>query len=95
MGSITLYIVPAILVLVPLLGLLKKLPVYELFVTGAAEGLRMSVQILRLALKTVEPMSVLQIQCCNTPHDIFSFVFIFTGLRARIRLHLINGSSGQ
>ena len=55
----------------------------------------MSVQILRLALKTVEPMSVLQIQCCNTPHDIFSFVFIFTGLRARIRLHLINGSSGQ
>ena len=39
MGSITLYIVPAILVLVPLLGLLKKLPVYELFVTGGYSSL--------------------------------------------------------
>ncbi len=58
MGSITLYIVPAILVLVPLLGLLKKLPVYELFVTGAAEGLRMSVQILPYLLAVLVGVAV-------------------------------------
>jgi len=49
------YAVPAMLLLVPLYGLLKGKPVYELFVSGAAEGVGLMLSILPylLAMLTV------------------------------------------
>lgn len=46
MRTISLYAVPVLLLLILLAGVLKKQPVYELFVSGAAEGVQMAVQIL-------------------------------------------------
>jgi len=37
--------VPLLLLLIPVLGLCKRLPVYELFVSGAADGARLCVSI--------------------------------------------------
>jgi len=46
MNQVALYSVPLLLLLIPAYGLLKGLPVYELFVEGAAEGAKMTVRIL-------------------------------------------------
>lgn len=43
---LSLYAIPALLLLIPLYGLIKRQPVYELFVEGAAEGVSMALQIL-------------------------------------------------
>ena len=37
--------VPLVFLSIPLWGLIKRLPVYELFVTGAAEGARLCARI--------------------------------------------------
>ena len=56
--TISLYAVPVILILIPLYGLMKKLPVYELFVEGAAEGVQMVLQILPYLLAMLVAISV-------------------------------------
>lgn len=43
---ISLFILPALIVGIPLIGILKKVPVYEEFVTGAKEGFQISVTII-------------------------------------------------
>lgn len=54
----SLYAVPLVLVGIPLYGLCKKQPVYELFVEGAAEGLRMALQIFPYLLAMLVSISV-------------------------------------
>ncbi|MBR5430708.1 MAG: spore maturation protein [Firmicutes bacterium] len=45
MHSLSALAVPFLLLVVPLCGIVKKQPVYEQFVSGAAEGLTMTLQI--------------------------------------------------
>ena len=45
METISRWAVPLCLLLIPALGLVKRLPVYELFVTGAASGARLCLRI--------------------------------------------------
>src|SRR3954464_10129107 len=40
------FIIPLMLVLIPLYGLFKRVPVYEEFVTGAKEGFQVAVRII-------------------------------------------------
>jgi spore maturation protein B len=44
--SIGTYVFPAILLLVPIFAMAKRVPVYEAFVEGAEEGLKMTVSVL-------------------------------------------------
>ena len=43
---ISLYTLPLILVFIPLYALIKKVPVYETFITGAKDGFRVGVMII-------------------------------------------------
>ena len=45
MDTFSAWAVPLLLLLIPVLGLCKRLPVYELFVSGAADGARLCVSI--------------------------------------------------
>jgi len=56
--TISLYAVPILLVGIPLYGLCKKQPVYELFVEGAADGIRMVLQILPYLLAMLVAIAV-------------------------------------
>lgn len=58
MQLLSLYAVPALLLLIPLYGLYKRQPVYELFVEGAAEGVRMALQILPYLLAMLVAIAV-------------------------------------
>ena len=42
----SLFIIPAMLLFIPLYGLYKKVPVYEVFVEGAKEGFDIAVMII-------------------------------------------------
>lgn len=55
---ISLYTVPLLLIGIPLYGLVKKKPVYELFVEGAADGVQMALQILPYLLAMLTAIAV-------------------------------------
>ncbi|WP_432798992.1 spore maturation protein [Poriferisphaera sp. WC338] len=42
----SLFVIPAMLMLIPLYGMYKKVPVYEVFVEGAKEGFKIAVMII-------------------------------------------------
>lgn len=46
MQTIAVFILPLIIVFIPIYGLLKKVPVYEVFVDGAKEGFQIGVRII-------------------------------------------------
>ncbi len=46
MQTIAVFILPLIIVMIPLFGLIKKVPVYEVFVDGAREGFQIGVRII-------------------------------------------------
>lgn len=46
MQTLAVFILPLIIVLIPLYGLIKKVPVYEVFVEGAKEGFEIGVRII-------------------------------------------------
>ncbi|MDI6401863.1 spore maturation protein [Balneolaceae bacterium ANBcel3] len=46
MQTIAVFILPLIIVSIPLYGLIKKVPVYEVFVDGAKEGFQIGVRII-------------------------------------------------
>lgn len=46
MQTLAVFILPLIIVLIPLYGLIKKVPVYEVFVDGAKEGFQIGVRII-------------------------------------------------
>ena len=52
------YAIPALLLFIPLYGLLKRQPVYEQFVEGAAEGVGMALQILPYLLAMLVAVAV-------------------------------------
>lgn len=46
MNAASLWMLPAILILILTLGLIKKVPIYEVFTEGAREGFKVSVSII-------------------------------------------------
>jgi len=46
MQTVSIFILPLLIVLIPLYGLVKKVPVYEEFVEGAKEGFEIGVKII-------------------------------------------------
>ncbi len=46
MQTIAAFVLPLIIVMIPLYGLIKKVPVYEVFVDGAKEGFQIGVRII-------------------------------------------------
>ena len=44
--NISVWLIPAMVLFILLWGLIKKIPVYEVFVDGAKDGLKVSVNIL-------------------------------------------------
>lgn len=46
MNTASLWILPAILILILTIGLIKKVPIYEVFTEGAREGFKVSVSII-------------------------------------------------
>lgn len=46
LGAISLWAVPVLLVLIPLIGLIRKVKVYDVFIDGAKEGFGVAVQII-------------------------------------------------
>ena len=45
-GLLSFFVIPTILVVIPLYGLFKRVPVYESFVEGAKEGFQVAVRII-------------------------------------------------
>ncbi|NJD10556.1 MAG: spore maturation protein [Gemmatimonadetes bacterium] len=46
LGLLSFFVIPVILVVIPLYGLLKRVPVYESFVEGGKEGFQVAVRII-------------------------------------------------
>ena len=46
METFAAFVLPIIIVMIPLYGLIKKVPVYEVFVDGAKEGFNIGVRII-------------------------------------------------
>lgn len=46
LSLVSVFVIPLILVLIPLYGLYKRVPVYEQFVVGAKEGFQVAVRII-------------------------------------------------
>ena len=46
LGAISLWAIPVLLVVIPLIGLIRKVKVYDVFVDGAKEGFEVAVKII-------------------------------------------------
>lgn len=57
---ISVWMIPAIILIVLIWGLLKKVPVYEVFVDGAKDGLRVSMNILPYLVAIIVAVSMLR-----------------------------------
>lgn len=57
---ISLWLIPAIILVVLLWGVIKKIPVYETFIDGAKDGLKVSVDILPYLIAIIVAVSMLR-----------------------------------
>ncbi|MDF2929891.1 MAG: hypothetical protein K0Q75_2129, partial [Anaerospora sp.] len=46
LGSISVWIVPLLILLIPIVGFLRRVKVYEAFVEGASEGFHTAIRIM-------------------------------------------------
>ena len=60
LDTISLWLVPLIILVVLLSGIVKKLPVYELFVDGAKDGIKIGVNIFPYLLAIIVAISMLR-----------------------------------
>lgn len=58
--TISLWLIPAIVLIVLVCGLIKKLPVYELFVDGAKDGAKVGINIFPYLLAIIVAVSMLR-----------------------------------
>ena len=56
--AISKYAIPCIILFIPLYAFIKKVPIYETFVTGAADGLKLAVKILPFLLGMLVAINV-------------------------------------
>lgn len=60
MNVISLWALPAILILILTMGLIKKVPLYEVFTDGAKEGFKVSVNIIPYLVAIIVAISMLR-----------------------------------
>ena len=60
LDTISLWLVPLIILIVLFCGIIKKLPVYELFVDGAKDGIKIGVNIFPYLLAIIVAISMLR-----------------------------------
>ena len=58
--NISVWLIPAMVLFILLWGLIKKIPVYEVFVDGAKDGLKVSVNILPYLIAIMVAVSMLR-----------------------------------
>lgn len=91
MNFISLWALPAILLLILTMGLIKKVPIYEVFTDGAKEGFKVSVNIIPYLVAIIVAISMLRasgvIEMCgdilspilnhfNVPSDVIPIMFV-------------------
>ena len=60
MNFISLWALPAIIIIILTMGLLKKIPIYEVFTDGAKEGFKVSVNIIPYLVAIIVSISMLR-----------------------------------
>ena len=60
MDIISLWALPAVLLLILTLGLIKKVPIYEVFTDGAQEGFKVSIKIIPYLVAIIVAISMLR-----------------------------------
>ena len=60
MDTISLWALPFVLLLILTLGLIKKVPLYEVFTDGAKEGFKVSVNIIPYLVAIIVAISMLR-----------------------------------
>lgn len=58
--TISLWIIPSIILLILFIGLLKKLPIYELFIDGAKDGAKIGINIFPYLLAIITAITMLR-----------------------------------
>lgn len=59
-NGISLWLIPGIILIVLIYGLIKKVPVYETFIDGAKDGLKVSVNIIPYLIAIIVAVSMLR-----------------------------------
>ncbi len=60
MNNISLWILPFVILLILTLGLIKRIPIYEVFTEGAKEGFKVSVNIIPYLVAIIVAISMLR-----------------------------------
>lgn len=60
MNTLSLWALPAVIILILTLGLVKKVPLYEVFTDGAKEGFKVSVNIIPYLVAIIVAISMLR-----------------------------------
>jgi spore maturation protein B len=60
MNSISLWILPILLIFILTLGLVKKVPIYEVFTEGAKDGFKVSINIIPYLVAIIVAISMLR-----------------------------------
>lgn len=60
MNAVSLWALPAVLILILTFGLIKKVPLYEVFTDGAKEGFKISVNIIPYLVAIIVAISMLR-----------------------------------
>ena len=60
MNFISLWALPAIIITILTMGLIKKVPIYEVFIDGAKEGFKVSVNIIPYLVAIIVSISMLR-----------------------------------
>jgi len=91
MNFISLWALPAILLLILTMGLFKKVPLYETFTDGAKEGFKVSVNIIPYLVAIIVAISMLRasgiiefcgnllspvLNCFNVPADVIPIMIV-------------------
>lgn len=91
LNLISLWALPFIIILILTVGLVKKIPIYEVFTEGAKDGLRVSIVIIPYLVAIIVGISMLKasgaiemvahllsgiLQKCCIPQEILPIVFI-------------------
>ncbi len=61
LGSISVWIVPLLILLIPIVGFLRRVKVYEAFVEGASEGFHTAIRIMPFLVAMMVAVNVFRI----------------------------------
>ena len=79
-GLISVWLIPAIILVVLVWGLVKKVPVYETFIEGAKDGVKVSFNIVPYLVAIIVAISMLRasgiIDCCADITKLHHFLIL-------------------